>query len=104
MAADIRSFVAEGAVKDPGHLINKQPYEEKRLRDIMRNSGYVPVLDITPTVETEFVKDKGTFTYQITVFGTKVSGDPWEYEGWLSGRLIPATPGLKLEQLQKQLV
>lgn len=102
MAADIRSFVAEGAVKDPGHLINKQPYEESRLKEIMRNKGYVPVLDITPTVETEYIEEKGTFKYQITVFGTKAR-NAWDYEGWLSGRLIPATPGLKLQQLQKQL-
>lgn len=102
MTADIRPFVAEGAVKDPGHLINKQPYEENRLREIMRNKGYVPVLDITPTVETEFLEKKGTFRYAITVFGTKAS-NPWEWEGWLSGRLIPLTPGEKLKRLEKQL-
>lgn len=103
MTKDIRSFVAQGAIADPGHLINKQPYEEARLDEIMRGNGYVPVLDITPVVKTEFLEDKGTFKYEITVYGMKAR-DPWSYEGWLSGRLIPATPGTKLKQLQKQLV
>lgn len=104
MANDIRSFVSTGAVSDPGHLINKQPHEEGRLRDIMRENGYVPVLDITPVVNTEFLEDKGTFKYEITVFGTKVKGDPWLYEGWLNGRLLPLTPGSKLKELERQLV
>lgn len=103
MSNNIRSFVTTGAVADLGHLMSKQPYEEQRLIEIMRENGHVPVLDITPVVNTWYLEDKDTFKYEITVFGAQVKDDPWMYEGWLSGRLLPLTPGSKLRLLEKQL-
>ncbi|MCA1799868.1 MAG: hypothetical protein LC650_01055 [Actinobacteria bacterium] len=94
----IRRFVLEGAVADPGHLIRKQPTEEKRLRLQMFRDGHIPVLDIPPLVYTEYQQDKGTFLYSITMYGVEVE-DAREAEGWLTGQVMKPTLQTKLERL-----
>lgn len=98
MSPDIERFVLYGAVKDPGHLLRKQPQEERRLRLQMFRRGYVPVLDITPLVQTEYDATKETFRYCITMYGVAVE-QAQEVEGWLNGQLVTATPLTKLERL-----
>ena len=77
----------------------KQPGEEQRLGQMMRDRGYVPVLDITPVVTTEYLEDKGTFKYEIAVYGTKAR-DAHKWEGWLGGRLIKRAPSQKVTDQQ----
>ena len=88
---EIKRFEIEGAVKDTGDLLRKQPKEEFKLKNRMRRQGYVPVLDIVPTVTTEYLQEKETFLYVITIYGVKSEGREGEFEGWLSGRFIKST-------------
>lgn len=103
MGPEMKKFDIEGAIADPGDLIKKQAFEEDRLKARMLKRGYVPVLDITPIVTTEFLEDKGTFRYVITMYGVH-SDEPWKVEGWLSGRWIQATTNTKSRRLSKALV
>lgn len=96
---DIKSFHIDGAVKTLQDLDNKQLFEEFRLKKRMLNKGFVPVLDVTPLVATRYDAEKETFRYVITVYGVKVEGDAWLYEGWMNGKLISATLGTKFERL-----
>lgn len=98
MGPDIERFVIDGAVRDLGHLMRKQPQEERRLRLRMARKGYVPVLDITPLVHTQFNADKATFRYTITMYGVQVE-DVREAEAWLNGSLVQPTLQTKLERL-----
>jgi hypothetical protein len=91
MGPKLNRFHIDGAVKELIHLADKLPHEEDRLKQRMFSSGAVPVLDITPIVEHSYVEDKGTYRYTITMYGVKVEGDAWRYEGWLNGELIEAT-------------
>jgi len=95
---DIRRFEIEGAVRDTGDLLKKQAGEEAKLRTRMKRKGYVPVLDIVPTVTTEYLEEKQTFTYVITIYGVKSEGEEGEVEGWLSGRFIKSTQKDKSEE------
>lgn len=96
---DLKAFHIDGAVKDLGHLLNKQAHEEHRVKQRMFSDGYVPVLDIVPLVYTEYDPVKETFRYTITLYGVQVKDEPWNYEGWLNGRLIKATTGTRFERL-----
>lgn len=98
---NIKAFHIDGAVKDLGHLLNKQAHEEHRLKQRMFSDGYVPVLDIVPLVGTEYDADKETFRYAITLYGVKVKDEPWDYEGWLNGELVKATTGTKFARLSR---
>lgn len=98
MGPEIHRFAIEGAVADLGHLMRKQPQEERRLRLRMNRKGYVPVLDITPLVETVYDADKQTFRYTVTMYGVQVD-DVREAEAWLNGNLVRPTLQTKLERL-----
>jgi hypothetical protein len=98
MQPNIKRFVIEGAVADTGHFLRKQAHEEMRLKKRMYRDGYVPVLDIVPLADVQFDGDKETFRYAVTIYGVQVD-DAQEYEGWLNGQLVTATPKTKLERL-----
>jgi len=98
MAENIKRFEISGAVKDLGHLVRKQPMEEKRLRLRMFRQGCVPVLDIPAIVESSYNQQKETFTYTITLYGAEVE-NAREAEGWLTGTLVRPTLQTKLERL-----
>jgi hypothetical protein len=98
VAEDIEKFAVSGAVKDLGHLINKQFAEEAKIKKQMAKKSFVQVLDITPVVETSYDQKKECFYYTITMYGVKVDNAE-EYEGWLAGRLIKSTVLTKLNRL-----
>jgi hypothetical protein len=99
MGPELQRFFIEGAVKELEHLERKQFHEEMRLKQQMFRKGCVPVLDITPLVGHVYDADKETFHYVITMYGVRVEGDVWQYEGWLNGSLIRATTGTKFGRL-----
>ena len=80
----------EGRMLKKGHVVN-------RLVQNMRESGHVPVMDIPPVMHTEYWEEKDLFRFTIAVYGVEVENG-WDYEGWLTGRLVPATMQVRSEQ------
>lgn len=99
---DIQRFTIEKFARDQGDILKRQFTDEKILKNRMYKRSCVPVLDITPVVVSEYIPEKEVFKYSVTMYGVKVDNIE-EYEGWLSGRLIPSTIATKSERLLKVL-
>ena len=96
MIPEIKKFSETGVVKEE-HRQLKKGHVADRIIGTMRAEGYVPVLDMYPIMETTYWPEKELFKYEIAVYGAKVD-DPWSYEGWLNGRLLPSTTKTKSNQ------
>jgi len=99
MTPDLKRYTIEGAVLKLRHLRLKQFHEEMRLKKRMFREGRVPVLDIAPIVDWVYNWDKGSYQYMITMYGVEVEGDVWEYEGYLTDRLIRATTQTQFQRI-----
>jgi len=103
MAPEIRRFEITGATRDTGHILRKQAHEEARIKKKMYKTGFVPVLDIVPIIETQYDNEKEIFHYSITMYGVQVEDRIEEYEGWLSGRFVRSTLSTKSNRLSNPL-
>ena len=96
MIPEIVKFGEVGVTKEE-HLAMKKGHVVRRVVENMRNQDHVPVLDMFPLMDTDYWPEKELFKYEVAVYGVKVDNG-WDYEGWLDGRLIGATPGTKFGQ------
>jgi ABC-type Fe2+-enterobactin transport system substrate-binding protein len=66
----IKPFYIDGEAIDVEAVIRQRQELESRIIEDMRLKGYVPVLDITPELFTDFNVDKENFKFAIIVYGT----------------------------------
>lgn len=96
MFPDIHKFTEDGVTRSEDRVM-KKGFVTNRIIENMRGEGYVPVLDMYPMMQTEYWPEKDLFKYTIVVYGVKAD-NPWNYEGWLEGRFLPATTKTKSKQ------
>lgn len=71
-ARNIKGFSIDGKAVDGETIIRIRKQIEDHIVDDMRNRGYVPVIDIMPSLYWEYDKDHEQFSYTLTVYGIYV--------------------------------
>jgi hypothetical protein len=69
---NIKHFSIDGEAVDQEAIIRIRREVESRIIDDMRDSGYVPALDVTPEMFWEYNKDRESFRFVIIVYGSFV--------------------------------
>lgn len=88
-AKRIHAFKSEGEAVDVESVYRLRTWMENEVIAGMRERGYVPVLDIVPTLYTDYDADTTKFRWQITVQGVFVGQKKAKkYEGMYGGELI----------------
>lgn len=72
MRKNIHNFTMSGIIGSDSHLIPAKEHYERLLTQQMRDSGYVPVLDMLPQVTTTYIEHKDQYSFSITMFGVFV--------------------------------
>ena len=81
----IKDFTIEGEVADDKFIFGHREKMEKVLDDNMRDSGYVPHLDLDTNYRISYNIEKGTYEFSITGYAVYVGKKrSWEIVG-LSG-------------------
>lgn len=90
----IRRFQMDGKTSSD-NLGQKQETWRLAILAMMREEGFVPLLDLDPVFRWIWVKeDEYGFTY--TWQGVHVGKEKaWQTEGILGGKMIPSTPRIK---------
>jgi len=94
MHRDIKRFPLDGIMKDDSDFIRLRAQFETLILHQMRDSGYVPVLDIGPLFSTRLL-DNGNYDFELTIYGVYVGRKKaWTIEGMDGlGRYLPrSTP------------
>lgn len=86
----IRKFGFDGIIKDDAAIPRMRIQYEKTIISSMRDSGYVPVLDLDPQFHLEYNHNEDHYIFVIYVHGVFVGKKKAaEYEGFAGQRLIP---------------
>lgn len=72
MSRKIHRFNVAGRADDEMFIFNNRIHFERELENGMRLRGYVRVLDLDSTLETQYHPDLEVFTYDLTVYGTYI--------------------------------
>ena len=86
----IRRFQIEGITTEE-NLERRQATFRKTVNNMMREEGFVPVLDIDPVFTRHWMKDD-LFEFSYTMQAVYIGKDrSWQTEGILAGKVIPFT-------------
>lgn len=66
----IKAFPVDGQAIDIESIVRIRTEVESRIVDDMRERGYVPVMDITPELYTDYDEEQENFRFAIIVYGT----------------------------------
>lgn len=72
MGKTIHNFIISGTIKDDSMIIKSREHFERLLTQRMRDSGYVPVLDMLPQFKLSYVPSNEQFTFELTMYGVYV--------------------------------
>jgi hypothetical protein len=90
----IRRFQLPGTVAG-NKIVQSRDTCRKELITMMKDEGFVPLLDVDPVWEQSWVKDdvfEFVYTWQGVYAGEEKA---WLIEGNLGGKMIPSTPKTK---------
>lgn len=91
----IRRFEIEGSLRD-NDIPRLRPHFENLLRQNMRDSGYVPVLDLDTQWSTDYLESADQYFFVLSMYGIRVGkGNAWTIEGISDGQKIMRTPQTK---------
>jgi len=80
----------EGTIADDSAIPRMRIQYEKTLLTGMRDSGYIPVLDLDPLFYISYNQEKNLFNFEIYLHGIFVGKKKaTEYDGYAGQRLIP---------------
>lgn len=86
----IKKFGMEGTIADDSAIPRMRQQYEKVITDSMRDSGYIPVLDLDPLFYISYNQEKNNFNFEIYLHGVFVGKKrATEYDGYAGQRLIP---------------
>jgi hypothetical protein len=86
----IKKFGMEGTIADDSAIPRMRQQYEKIIIDGMRDSGYVPVLDLDPLFYISYNEQKNNFNFEIYIHAVFVGKKKaTEYDGYAGQRLIP---------------
>ena len=86
----IRRFAIEGEFVESKFVQSRQTYRSLLL-NMMREDGFVPLLDVNPTFITTWLggeKYKFSYTMQGVYVGKETA---WRTDGMMDGKLIPSS-------------
>ncbi len=90
----IRRFQLPGTVAGD-KIVQSRDTHRRAMLNLMRDEGFVPLLDLDPVWEQQWIKDD-IFGFVYTMQGVYVGEDKaWQTEGVLAGKLIPSIPKIK---------
>jgi len=72
MRKQIHNFNISGIIKDDSHLMSAREHYERLLVQQMRDGGYVPVLDMLPQFNLQYVPQKDQYAFVLTMFAVFV--------------------------------
>lgn len=86
----IKRFQLDVWVKDTGDWHSQSYDRVNDLVNIMRERGYVPVLDLNPYIKVEYNEKEDRFELVLTMHGVHVGrSKSWDTEGIANGKLLP---------------
>jgi hypothetical protein len=86
----IKKFGMEGTLADDSAIPRMRVQYERTILNGMRDSGYIPVLDLDPLFYISYDQDKNIFNFEIYLHGIYVGKKKAiEYDGYAGQRLIP---------------
>lgn len=86
----IKKFGMAGTLSDDAAIPRMRQQYEKIILDSMRDSGYVPVLDLDPLFYISYEQSSNIFNFEIYLHGVYVGKKrATEYDGYAGQRLIP---------------
>lgn len=86
----LKKFSLDGEIADDAILPRKRLYFQKLLETQMKDSGYVPVLDLDPQFYISYNKYKDTYDFVLHMFGIYVGKKKClNYVGFSGQSLIP---------------
>lgn len=90
MHSNVKRFQVDGIINDDADFPRLRAQFEDMLVKEMRDSGYVPVLDLGPYFSTEYQQNK--YNFVITAYGIYVGRrKAWEIQGITNGRPVSMT-------------
>lgn len=91
---NIKQFRLDVTVNDSGDFLSHiDTFRRTLINDIMRDKGYIPVLDLDVFIEVIY---KEQFHYTLWAYGIYVGKKKaWQYEGMTQHKLIKRTPRAK---------
>lgn len=90
----IRRFCLVGDLIET-RMIQARDTHHSVLLNMMRDEGYVPLLDVNPVFLTNY-RGGEKYEFSYTMQGVYVGRDTaWESVGMIDGKLIPSTPKSK---------
>lgn len=90
----IRRFCLVGDLIET-RMIQSRETHNSVLIGMMKDEGYVPLLDVNPVFQTKYVGGE-KYQFSLTIQGVFVGRErAWQTQGMLDGKLIPSTPNSK---------
>lgn len=89
MHENIKAFHDRGTMNGNINVIQEKERLVADLETSMRDSGYVPVLDLDPQFTRTLVGD--SYEFRLTIYGVKIKEDAWQVTGISSGKLLRST-------------
>lgn len=88
MHDDIKRFSLEGQVLE-ANLAKYKDFLVGHIEIMMRDQGFVPVLDIDPQFTLDYIREYEKYNFILTVYGAPVDRDMvWSVGGTMGGKLI----------------
>jgi hypothetical protein len=85
---DIKKFSLSGLMGD-NNIVRGKEILVKNLEDQMRDTGFVPVLDLEPQFTLDYNAQDEQYNFELTVYGAYVGKDKsWDTAGLMTGKPI----------------
>lgn len=90
MRKKIKKFGFDGIIADDAAIPRIKDQNTSLIVEIMRDSGYVPVLDLDPIVYISYNQEKDNYEFGLYLHGIYVGKKKsQEYDGYSRQRLVP---------------
>ena len=90
MRRPIKPFTCDGEFIDDSHAIYAKTTATNTLNNMMRDKGYLKVLDLDPIWFIRYDENTNKWYFEMTAYGVYVGKrKSWEFEGVSQGKLIP---------------
>jgi hypothetical protein len=100
MRKPIKPFFLDGEFLDDSQAIYAKVNAEKTINHMMRDKGYLKVLDLDPFWIVRYDEQSNKWYFDMTIYGVYMGKKKaWQFEGISQGKLIPRnTPLLTLKR------
>lgn len=84
----VELYVVQGQALDNAWIArNREMLEDHAIED-MRAGGLIPVLDVAPSLTSDFDPETETFTFKVSIYGYRVGDKSYDLLGILSNEGI----------------